>query len=101
MPRFTTIGGFVSDDKHPPNLPLRGNPLSPLFPSPILIPPLMGKSVFPPRSPPLTGKRDVSLISPSPDEGEIRGGGSPLISPSPDGETTPAESREVPCSSAF
>ena len=49
--------------------PPKGKPLNPLFSSPTLIPLLMGKSVFPSRSPPplLTGKGDapLSLLTPA------------------------------------
>ena len=48
--------------------PSKGKPPSPFFPSPILIPPLMGKTFFLPRSLPLTSKGDdpLSLLSPPP-----------------------------------
>ena len=39
----------------------KGKPPSPCFPSPILNPPRMGKNIFPPRSHPLTRKRNVPL----------------------------------------
>ena len=59
----------VLDARHLHPLPLKGDgALSPLFPSPTLIPPLIGKLGFPPRTPRLMGEGDVpiSVLSPPP-----------------------------------
>ena len=57
----TRIYGSAPSVRHLPSIILKGNP-SPLFLSSTLIPPLMGKTFFPTRSPPLTGKEAVPLF---------------------------------------
>ena len=73
---------YISRYQTPSLSPPKGKPPSPLFPSPTLIPPFMGNPLFPPRSPPLTGKGDVPpfVLSPPTLIGRTQ---KPLLTPQP------------------